>query len=268
MGLALDHIAERHNEPLQSIPADDPGTYDLICSGDESGIFQLSQEYAWKFIRDMKPRNFDELVHVISLGRPGVSVADKYFAAKAMDEAQYLHPALEPVLSETRGVIIYQEQIMEIAFRLAGFDWSESDMLRKAISKNKMELLVGLEKKFVEGCIDRGVPRKIAEELWRQIHHFGRYGYNKAHAVGYAALTYQTAYLKAHHPVEYLAGVISAKGDDEGERKQSILEARRSGIKVLPPDINASTDKCAIIDNAVCLPLTAVKRVGSTVCNL
>lgn len=220
-------------------------------------------------LMQMKPRCFEDLIHLISLDRPGVlnsGLADSYFQARISGNIEYLHSSLEPILKETLGVILYQEQIMQIAVDIAGFSWTDADKLRKSIGKKDPQLMSSLQSRFVDGCINNGMPEGTSEKLWNQIQYFGGYGFNKAHAAGYAKLTYQTAYLKAHHPLEYYASLISVKSDDDGV-KQYILEARMRGIRILTPDINISTDKCVILDDNIILPLTLVSGLAEKACN-
>jgi hypothetical protein len=189
---ALELIEQRHGIQLHDTDMDDKEAYDMICSGDVSGIFQLGQECAKEIVQRMQPRSFNDLVQLISIGRPGVissDLVDKYFEAKSLGNIRYPHPAFGPILKETLEVIIYQEQIMRIAVEIVGFDWSEADELRKAVAKQKVEVMEPFKDKFIAGLITNGVPQQTAEKLWEKIIHFGSYCFNKAHAVGYAKLT-------------------------------------------------------------------------------
>jgi DNA polymerase-3 subunit alpha len=194
-------------------------------------------------------------------------LVDNYFEARQTGNVEYLHPQLESILSDTYGIIVFQEQAMKIAMQIAGFSPSESDTLRKAIGKKDMELMSSIRDDFLSGCAGNDIASETAEELWEQTSFFGGYGFNKAHAAGYANLTYQTAYLKAQYPLEYLASLLSVKINDKEDRLQCIRDARQHGIRVLPPDVNASTDRCTIVDdNAIRLPLTAVDRLAEKAC--
>ena len=248
---------------------DDPETYDLIRSGDTSGIFQFGQDCIGSLVKDIQPQNFDEIVHILCLGRPGVldsGMVVEYITSRAMGKAQYLHPSLEPILKDTFGIIIYQEQVMLIAVDVVGLTWKESEKLRKAISKQKTDILASLKDSFISGCVSNSLPETTARELWNQIQYFGGYGFNKAHAVGYAMLTYLTAYLKAHYPLEYFSALLSIKGDNDDEIKKYIYEAKQRGIKILNPDINLSSESCNIVNNGIYLPLTFIKGIGNTAC--
>lgn len=258
--MALEHLGS--DLGIDDLPIDDAKSYELICSGELAGIFQLSQECGRGLVVRMQPRTFRDLCHLISIGRPGVidsGLGEQYFHARETGEIKYLHPSLEPILNETLGVILYQEQIMRIAVDIAGFSWTDSDKLRKAIGKKIPELMASLRTQFVDGCVNNGIPDHIAMELWQQIEYFGGYGFNKAHAAGYAKLTYQTAYLKAHYPLEYYASLISVKAYDNMD---CIFEARRCGIEILPPDVNVSMDRCVIADDSIVLPLTAISNLA------
>jgi DNA polymerase III subunit alpha len=263
--MALEHIGTDLN--TDHLPMDNTQTYDLICSGELAGIFQLSQECGRGLVMRMQPHTFEDLCHLISIGRPGVidsGLGEQYFNARTSGSVEYLHPSLEPILNETLGVILYQEQIMKIAVDIAGFTWTGADKLRKAIGKKNPELMASLRTQFVNGCVNKSISEDTATELWGQIEYFGGYGFNKAHAAGYAKLTYQTAYLKAHYPLGYYASLISVKAD--GNMMDYIFEARRRGIKILPPDINVSTDSCVIAGDSIILPLTSVSSLADRAC--
>jgi DNA polymerase-3 subunit alpha len=263
----LELIEQRHGIQLHDTDMADKETYDLICSGDVSGVFQLGQECAKEIVQRMQPRTFNDLVQLISIGRPGVissGLVDRYFEARSLGNIQYPHPTFEPILKETHGVIIYQEQIMRIAVEIAGFDWSEADELRKAVAKQKVEVMEPFKDKFVAGLVANGIPQQTAEECWRQFLHHGKYCYNSSHAVGYTRLTQTTAFLKANYPLEYLASLISIKDDAKDERRRYITEAISRGIEMHVPDINLSTDACVIEDDSIYLPLTMIKNVGTT----
>jgi DNA polymerase-3 subunit alpha len=266
---AMDSIESIHGYRPDITDFDDPDTYDLICSGDTSGIFQLGQDCIGSLVKEIRPRNFNEIVHVLCLGRPGVldsGMVVEYITSRAIGDNQYLHPTLEPILKDTFGIIIYQEQVMSIGVNIAGFSWKESEKLRKAISKQEKDRLNSLKDSFISGCVSNSLPETTARELWNQVQYFGGYGFNKAHAIGYAMLTYLTAYLKAHYPREYFSALLSIRGDDEDELKKYIYEAKRKGIKILNPDINLSSDRCNIVSNSIYLPLTFIKGIGTVAC--
>jgi DNA polymerase-3 subunit alpha len=264
--MTLDHVGS--DLKIDELPMDDLLTYKLICSGELAGIFQLSQKCGRGLVMKMQPRTFEDLCHLVSIGRPGVidsGLAEQYFNARNGDSIEYLHPSLEPILSETLGVILYQEQIMKIAVDIAGFSWTDADKLRKAIGKKNLELMVSMKARFIYGCVNNGMPADISGQLWEQIEYFGGYGFNKAHAAGYAKLTYQTAYLKAHYPLEYYASLLSVN-DEEINLRECLFEARGHDIKILSPDINISTDRCVIKDGSIYLPLTTVSDLADKAC--
>jgi len=265
--MTLEYLGS--NLMTDDFPMDDAETFDMICSGEVAGIFQLSQECGRDLVMKMQPRTFDDLCHLISLGRPGVldsGLAERYFDARNSGSVEYLHPSLEPILRETLGIILYQEQIIRIAVDIAGFSWTDADKLRKSIGKKDPELMASLQSQFVDGCVSNGIPDDTATALWHQVEYFGGYGFNKAHAAGYAKLTYWTAYLKAHYPVEYYASIMSVKANEE-ELRELLFEARRRGIEIRQPDINVSTDKCVIVDNAIHLPLMMVAKLADKSCD-
>jgi DNA polymerase III subunit alpha len=266
---ALKLIEQRHGIQLADPAINDQATYDLICSGDVSGIFQLGQECGKQIVEKMLPRSLDDLIQLISIDRPGVlssGYVDRYFAAKSSGMSQYLHPDFEPILSETFGIIIYQEQIMRIAVEIAGFDWNEADRLRKAVTDQEAEQMEPFKDKFISGLTAKGIPQQAVEELWVQFLKFGKYCFNKSHAVGYAKLTYMTAYLKTHYPIEYLSSLISVRLDDKDERNRYIRDVIVRGIGIHVPDVNISTDVCSIVNDTVYLPLSMIKGVGPTAC--
>lgn len=262
VSMASELIHDRHGVEVTEMPMDDPATFELLCCGDVNGIFQLGARWGRELVMRIQPQCLTDVVHTISLGRPGVldsGLVENYFHARESGKQSYLHPSLEPILSKTYGAILFQEQIMQIAVEIAGFNWTDADRLRKAMGKKDDELMASMETQFLNGCIE--IPDDVSTELWDQIQFFGGYGFNEAHAVGYAVLTYQTAYLKANYPLEYLASLMSVK-DSTDDRRQLARESRRCGIKLLPPDINRSTDRYEIVDDAIMLPLTSVDGVA------
>jgi len=264
---ALKLIEQRHGIVLIYPEPDDTKTYDLICSGDVSGIFQLGQECAKRIVEMIQPRNFTDLVHILSMDRPGVlssGFVEQYYEAKSLGAIQYLHPDFEPILRETYGAIIYQEQIMQIGVEIAGFNWTEADKLRKAVSNQKVELMEPFKDRFISELMAKGIDHQAIEELWSQFLKFGQYCFNKAHAVGYAKLTYMTAYLKANYPLEYFSSLISVRTDKKDESKRYTRDAISRGIKMHVPDINISTDDCSIVDDTIYLPLSLIKGIGPT----
>ena len=244
MRRASELIKERHGVDwhLGNIPLDDPKTYELLSSGEVTGVFQVESEGMRRTLRDMQPSKFEHVIALISLYRPGpMEYIPTYIARMhGKEKVTYKHPALEPILAETYGIIVYQEQIMQIATQLAGYRPGEADMIRKAVGKKLKDKLLAHRKKFVEGCVANDIPREVAESIFDDIEFFARYGFNKSHATDYAKVTVQTAFLKAHFPVEYMAALLEVELDKQDKVTNFITEARRMGIEVLPPDINKS----------------------------
>jgi len=226
----------------ESIPMDDPDTYALLSSGEVTGIFQVESAGMRRTMREMQPTDFKDIVALLALSRPGpMQFIPNYISRKfGREDVTYLHPTLEPILAETHGIIVYQEQIISIATELAGYSAAEADLMRRAVGKKKKKDLDKQHGKFVQGAVDSGIPEQAAEAIFADIEFFANYGFNKSHSAAYAVITVQTAYLKAHYPVEFMAAMLSV---DRGNMdKLSILvgECRRLGITVLQPSVSYS----------------------------
>ncbi|MDI7275888.1 MAG: DNA polymerase III subunit alpha, partial [Anaerolineae bacterium] len=241
---ALDHIRRMRGIELRpsDIPLDDPAIYQLLGSGEVTGIFQVESAGMRKTLRDLRPTTFEDIVVLLSLYRPGpMQFIETYIRRKAGREAvAYRHPALEPILKDTYGIIVYQEQIIRIATDLAGYSGPEADLMRRAVAKKKAKDLQEQRAKFVQGAVERGIARETADQIFNDIDYFANYGFNKAHSAAYAVITCQTAYLKAHYPVEYMAAMLSVERGNIEKVAALVAEARRLGIEVLPPDVNRS----------------------------
>ncbi len=242
----LDHIERsRGARPdLDSLPLDDPATYDLLTRGDTSGVFQLEGEGARRIVMDMRPRSIADLAAANALIRPGPGeggVIDLYMRRRRGDEPiSYMLPALEPILQETHGVILYQDQVMQIASAVAGFTMGEADLLRAAMGKKDKAKMAAQRDGFVAGAIAKGVGEALAGELFDYIDRFAGYGFNKAHSVAYGLIGYQTAYFKANYPLEYMCALLNSRAGDLERVKRVILDCRARQIEVLPPDVNRS----------------------------
>ncbi len=251
---------------LDAIPLDDPATYQLLQRGETKGIFQLESAGMTDLLQKMRPDRFDDLVAVLALFRPGPlqsGMVDTYVECKhGRKPIEYLHPALEPILKETNGVILYQEQVMRIANRLAGFSLTEADVLRKAMGKKMPEILARFREQFVGGAVKNGIPKDVASQIFDLIQFFAGYGFNKSHSAAYALVSYRTAYLKATHPNEYMAAVMTCDEGNTDKIVEYIEECRRLKIPILPPDINASQLHFAIEGEGIRFGLGAVKNVG------
>src|SRR5690242_18241388 len=252
---------------LDQLPLDDPAAYATLRAGRTAGVFQFESPLATDCLRNMKCDRFDDLVAANALLRPGpldTGMHLVFINRKLGREAvKYPHPALEEVLKPTYGVITYQEQVMRIANVLAGFSLAEADVLRKAVGKKDQALIDAELKRFVERAVARGHERRVVEDIARQIETFGRYGFNKSHAVAYSVLSYQTAWFKTHHPAEFMAALLSSEIGNADKVVQYINEARELGLDVLPPDVNESGFKFTVVgDRRIRFGLGAIKNVG------
>ncbi|MFQ5341171.1 MAG: DNA polymerase III subunit alpha, partial [Anaerolineae bacterium] len=227
---------------MENIPLDDPAIYELLSSGNVTGIFQVEGAGLRRVLQEMQPTQFEHIIAAISLYRPGPMehIPDYIRRMHGEEKVEYRHPALEPILSETYGTIVYQEQIIRVARDLAGYDAGEADLIRKAVGKKKKKQLLEHKKKFIQGAVENGLPRETARTIFEDIEFFARYGFNKAHASDYAMITCQTAYLKAKYPVEYMTALLSVERDDTDKIAVVAADCYRMGIKLLPPDVNHS----------------------------
>jgi DNA polymerase-3 subunit alpha len=274
MRKACELIEARHGVKLDldTIPINDEKAFELLASGNVTGIFQVESAGMRRVLTTMKPTKFEHIVATISLYRPGpMEYIDDYIdRMHARKQVEYHHPALEPILAETYGIIVYQEQIMQIASQLSGYTPGEADLMRRAVGKKKKEELLKHRDKFVKGAVERGIPEEAANKIFDDIEFFARYGFNKAHAADYAVITCQTTYLKAHYPVEYMTALLTVERHNTDKVGTLIGECRTMGIEVLPPDINKSDIHFTIEDLsgedadllAIRFGLGAVKNVG------
>ena len=227
---------------IDNIPLDDRKTYELFQAGETTGVFQFESSGMKRYLRELKPTEFEDIVAMVALYRPGpMEWIDDYIGGKQKrKKVSYLHPKLEPILARTYGVAIYQEQVMEIAKSLAGFSMAEADVLRKAVGKKISELLAKQREKFVDGCVKNGIAKEQAEKIFSFIEPFAGYGFNRSHAACYALIGYQTAYLKAHWPAEFMAALLTSDQQNTDRITVEIEECRKMGINIMPPDINES----------------------------
>ncbi|MCX7794791.1 MAG: DNA polymerase III subunit alpha [Thermodesulfovibrionales bacterium] len=251
---------------INNIPLDDKETYRLLSSGRTAGVFQLESSGMRELLMKMEPDRFDDLIALVALYRPGPlgsgMVEDFIKRKKGLVSVKYELPELKDILDETYGVILYQEQVMRISNRIAGFTLGQADILRRAISKKDPFLMEELKTKFINGAVERGYSEDIARRLFELIEYFGNYGFNKSHSAAYALVAYQTAYLKAHYPVEFMAASLTAEVDKTDKILRLINECREMGIEVLPPDINKSEEAFTIDGRSIRFGLKAVKGVG------
>ncbi|MGE5554265.1 MAG: DNA polymerase III subunit alpha [Betaproteobacteria bacterium] len=264
---AVKFIAQRRGEriDLEALPLDDPETYQMIQEGETEGVFQLESRLFKGLLREIRPSSFADLVAILAIGRPGPINLRSEFARRKHGEVAvtYPDPRLEPILRETYGIMIYQEQVMRIAAELAGFSLGEADLLRRAMAKKKASELEKLKERFASGAVARGAQPAVAEEIYALMEYFANYGFNKSHAAAYALVSYRTAYLKRHYPAEYMAALLTSVYGDTDKVAEYIAESRRLGLAVLPPDVNGSQTTFTVTPNGqIRFGLAAVKNVG------
>ena len=252
MAKACDMIEKRHGIKfdLDNIPLDDPKSFELMGSGHTAGIFQVEGTGMTRYLVQMKPKTLDNIIAMVALYRPGPMAFIPDYIARMHGEAEveYRHPALEPIFRDTYGIPVYQEQLMSAAVELAGYTPSESDELRKAISKKNKEEIEKHRNKFIEGAVRKGMAQDIAEAIYSDWEEFARYGFNKSHAADYGVIAVETAYLKTHYTAEYMAALLSANAGKTEQVALYVAEARSMGVPVLAPEINSSLWDFAIED--------------------
>ncbi len=267
--LSRIYVIQGKSLNIEKIPLDDKKTYQLLQKGMTVGVFQLESQGMQRYLKQLKPSVFDDIIAMVALYRPGpMQFIPEYIERKhKRKKIEYLHPGLKPILEKTQGIMIYQEQIMQIAQKLAGFSLAEADVLRKAIGKKIKSLLLAQKKKFIEGAVKNNVDRKIAEEIWHWIEPSARYSFNKSHATCYATIAYQTAYLKVHYPVEFMAALLTSEKTDTERIATLIEECKKMKIEVLPPNINESLKNFTVVPgkNQIRFGLLAIKNVGENV---
>ena len=263
---AVDLIAQQRGEriDLEHIPLDDTRTFDLLASGETTGIFQLESPGMRRYVKDLRPTSVLDLAAMVALYRPGpMDNIPAYIRRKhGLEAVTYLHPLLEPYLEKTYGIFVYQEDIMSAARALGGFTGPEADTLGYAIRKKKSSVLRAQKERFVTRAAERGVSPAVIDAVFKAFEPFERYGFNKAHATCYGLIAYQTAYLKANYTVEYMASVLTAVRDTAERVAAAIAECRRLGIEVLPPDVERSELDFTVEGDAIRFGLQAVKNVG------
>ncbi|SFI82730.1 DNA polymerase III subunit alpha [Thermoflavimicrobium dichotomicum] len=244
---------------------DDPATYELLSSGETTGVFQMESAGMRKVLRELKPSTFEDIIAVLALYRPGpMEQIPRFIRAKhGLEKVEYPHPDLEEILKNTYGIIVYQEQIMQIAAKMAGFSLGQADILRRAVSKKKRELLDEQKNAFIHGCIQNGYDQETGEKVYELILRFANYGFNRSHSAAYGVLAYQTAYLKANYPLAFMAALLTTVVGNQNKMTEYIHEAKRMGIQVLPPDIHTSDETFTIEKQAIRFGLGAIKNVGS-----
>ncbi|NQZ97488.1 MAG: DNA polymerase III subunit alpha [Myxococcales bacterium] len=251
---------------IEKIPNDDSTTYDLLASGNTESVFQVESGGMTDLVTKLRPRLFKELIPIVALYRPGPlgsgMVEDFVRRKNGLTKIEYLLPELEELTSETLGVIVYQDQVLQIAKRLAGYSLGEADLLRRAMGKKKKSEMNKQRERFVSGCVERSIDKEKAEEVFTLMAEFAGYGFPKAHSTAYALITYQTAYLKANHTREYLAAVLTTEAGNNDKLARYIAHAQQLLIPVLPPDINESARDFTVVEEGIRFGLAGVKNVG------
>jgi DNA polymerase-3 subunit alpha len=264
---AVDEI-QRTTDPnfdLSKIPDDDERTYAMLSRGDTMGVFQLESEGMVRVCTELRPSDFNDIIALVALYRPGpMEWIPQYISNKhGRTPITYLHPKLEPILRETYGIAAYQESVMQMARDLAGFTMGEADELRKVMGKKQKEKIPVYRQKFIKGCKEHSdIDEKLAGKIFEFIEPFAGYGFNKSHAAAYAWVAYQTAYLKANHPLAYFSALMSSVKDKTDKLVEYLDEAKKLGIEVLPPDVNASRTDFSVVEGKIRFGLSAVKGVG------
>jgi DNA polymerase III subunit alpha len=267
----LARIYKVHGQSIdiQKLPLDDEATYETLRKADTVGVFQLESGGMRRYLKQLKPTEFEDIIAMVALYRPGpMEFIPDYISRKlGKKKIEYIHPKLEPILKNTQGICIYQEQLMQIARQLAGFTMGEADVLRKAVGKKIESLLAAQKEKFIDGMTKNGVKETTAKQLWEWVMPFARYGFNRSHSASYATVAYQTAYLKTHYPVEFMAAVLTSERTDVERISILIEECEKMKIKVLPPDVNESFMNFSVVPqkNQIRFGLLAIKNVGHNV---
>jgi DNA polymerase-3 subunit alpha len=249
---------------VDTLTFDDPDVFALVGRGETVGVFQFESSGMVEYLKKLRPGCLEDLIAMNALYRPGpMRMVESFIARKQGSEPiRYEHPSLEPILRSTYGVIVYQEQVMQIASTMAGYALSEADLLRRAMAKKKKTVMQEQRRVFVGRAAQRGVPKENAERVFDWVMQFAEYGFNRSHSAGYAVLAYQTAYLKVHHPVEFMAATLSSELSDSDRLQVLLAECRRMGIRVLPPDVQASPVGFGVADGAIRFGLAAIKGLG------
>ncbi|MCG6916902.1 MAG: DNA polymerase III subunit alpha [Deltaproteobacteria bacterium] len=266
---AVKLINKNHgiNLPMRDLPLDDPKTYELLCRGDTTGVFQLESSGMRDLVVRLKPENFNDITALVALYRPGPlesGMVDDFIRGKhGKIEITYELEELREILKETYGVILYQEQVMEIASVLANYSLGEADILRRAMGKKIPKVMAAQRDRFLAGAKDNGIDLKKAAHIFDLMEKFAGYGFNKSHSAAYALIAYQTAYLKAHYPLEYMAALLNSFLSNSDSLVKLINECREKGLKILPPDVNLSYWEFTVVGKTIRFGLGAVKNVGS-----
>ena len=266
--VSMIKVAEGKTIDILHLPLDDEATFKLIRKVDMVGVFQLESDGMKNLIRRMQPDKFGDIVATIALFRPGpMENIPEYLSRRTNPQSVvYIHEDLKEILSDTYGIMIYQEQIMQTAQKMAGFTLAKADLLRKAMSKKNAVELKKMQTEFIEGCKAKGHTEAMAIELFNLIQKFANYGFNKSHSVAYAMISYQMAYLKANYPSKFFAALLSSVIGSEAKTAEYIDECRNHGVQLNPPSVNQSNDRYQLQDDSIRFPLLIIKGVGGAAC--
>jgi DNA polymerase-3 subunit alpha len=265
---ALKLISENYGLQIapEEIPSDDEKTFELLRAGDTTGVFQLESAGMRDLLRNLQPTTFSDIIAVNALYRPGPlqsGMVSHFVDCKhGRKKIKYDHPILEPILRDTYAVILYQEQVMQIASNMGGFTLGEADLLRKAMGKKQKEVMEGQRKKFISGAVDHGIPKRVAQNIFDQMEKFAQYGFNKSHSAAYAVVSVRTAFLKANYPAEFMAATLTSEIDKTDRILVLLEDCREIGIKIVPPNINTSEAEFRAKDACIFYGLAAIKNVG------
>ncbi len=267
--LKMIYAIHKESIDIEKIPLEDKKTFKLLRDGKTVGIFQLESAGMQRYLRQLKPTEMEDVIAMVALYRPGpIQFIPEYIGRKfKKKKIEYLHPDLEPILKNTQGICIYQEQLMQIAQKMAGFTLGEADVLRKAVGKKIQALLESQKEKFISGMEKNKISKGTASEIWEWILPFAKYGFNRSHSACYAMIAYQTAYLKARYPLEFMASLLTSEKADVERIAVLIEECKKMGIDVLPPDINESFRNFSVVpgEGKIRFGLLAVKNVGTNI---
>ncbi len=261
---------------IYSLPLDDKKTFDMLARGETMGVFQMSGSGMTRWLKELKPTTIDDIMAMVALYRPGpMESIPEYIKRKYHpEEVRYFDPRLKNILEASFGLLVYQDDVMLTAIELAGYDWMEADKFRKAMGKKIPEEMAQQKEKFYKGCAEKGkVKKEVIDEMWHAIEPFAAYGFNKAHAASYGIVAYQTAYMKAHYPVQYMTAVLQAEAGDAEKIAAIVHECTRMNIEVLPPDVNESFRNFAMVSKPgepgrIRFGLLAIKNVGDHICEV
>jgi len=278
LGKAVEIVKATTGEEIDiyKLPLDDKQTFEMLARGETMGTFQLGGSGMTRWVKELKPTNIDDIMAMVALYRPGpMESIPEYIKRKYNpDQVKYFDPRLEKILNASYGLLVYQDDVMLTAIELAGYDWMEADKFRKAMGKKIPEEMAQQKEKFYKGCLEKGnVKKEIIDEMWKAIEPFASYGFNKAHAASYGIVAYQTSYMKAHYPVQYMTAVLQAESGDEEKVAAIIHECSRMNIEVLPPDVNESFRSFAMVSKPgeagrIRFGLCAIKNLGEHIADV